>query len=202
MIIECPHCDSRVECQVRGEVQEDVEYGGPPSKVVLLECKVCHSPLLGITEMLQVGENEYEWDTPGRLWPEPETNLDWGIPEIARNSLIEAKVCFKAKAYSACAVMCGRAIEGVCQHHYPKNRTLQTGLQKLKKDGVIDDRIYNWGDALRLSRNLGAHATTEKVTREDAHDLLDFALAICEYVFVLNEKFDRYQKRKLKQPNP
>lgn len=164
--------------------------------------RVGHSPLLGITEMLQVGENEYEWDAPGRLWPEPETNLDWGIPEIARNSLVEAKVCFKAKAYSACAVMCGRAIEGVCLHHYPKNRTLQTGLQKLKKDGVIDDRIYNWGDALRRSRNLGAHATTEKVTREDAHDLLDFALAICEYVFVLNEKFDRYQKRKLKQPNP
>lgn len=103
MIIECPHCDSRVECQVRGEVQEDAEYGGPPSKVVLLQCKVCHSPLLGITEMLQVGENEYEWDAPGRLWPEPETNLDWGIPEIARNSLVEAKVCFKAKAYSACA---------------------------------------------------------------------------------------------------
>jgi len=51
--------------------------------------------------------------------------------------------------------MCGRAVEGVCQHHDPKIRSLQTGLQKLKKDGVIDDRIYNWGDALRLSRNQG-----------------------------------------------
>lgn len=53
MIIECPHCDSRVECLVRGEIQEDVEYGGPPTKVVLLECKVCHSPLLG--------KNEGQW---------------------------------------------------------------------------------------------------------------------------------------------
>ena len=80
MIIDCPHCDSRVDCTIHGEVQEETEYGGPPSKVVLLQCKICHNPLLGITEILQVGENEYDWDYPGRLWPEPETNLDWGIP--------------------------------------------------------------------------------------------------------------------------
>ena len=200
MIIECPHCESRVDCEIRGEVQEGPEYGGPPSKIFLLQCKVCHNPLLGMSDLLQVGENDFEWDVPSRLWPEPDASLDWEIPEIARNSLVEAKTCFKAKAYSACAVMCGRAIEGVCQHHDPKVRSLQAGLQKLKKNGVIDERIYNWGDALRLSRNLGAHATTKKVSREDAHDLLDFALAICEYVFVLNEKFNRYQKRKISKP--
>ncbi len=195
MIIDCPHCDSRVDCTIHGEVQEETEYGGPPSKVVLLQCKICHNPLLGITEILQVGENEYDWDYPGRLWPEPETNLDWGIPEISRNSLVEAKLCFKAKAYSASAVMCGRAIEGVCHHYDPNVQNLHQGLQNLKKEGIVDERIYNWSEALRLSRNLGAHATTEKVSREDAHDLLDFALAICEYVFVLNEKFERFQKR-------
>jgi len=42
----------------------------------------------------------------------------------------------------------------------------------------------------RVPTDLGAQATTEKVTKDDAKDLLDFSTAICEYVFVLNEKWD------------
>ncbi|WP_353055935.1 DUF4145 domain-containing protein [Alcaligenes faecalis] len=105
-------------------------------------------------------------------------------------------MCFKARAYSACAVMCGRAIEGVCKNHDAKTRTLAAGLKKLKEDGVIDSRLFSWGEALRENRNLGAHATTEKVSKDDAQDLLDFSIAICDYVFVLNEKWERFQNRK------
>jgi hypothetical protein len=108
------------------------------------------------------------------------------------------KICYKARAYSACAVMCGRSIEGVCKHHDPKTKTLANGLKKLREDGTIDDRIFGWGEALRENRNLGAHATTEKATKDDARDLLDFSVAICEYVFVLNKKFERFQKRRAK----
>jgi hypothetical protein len=196
MIVECPHCESRVDCDERGHIELDMEDTGIPTKVVLLECKVCKNPLLGLTEVIQVGHDEWDWDSASRLWPAPETEINWDIPEIARNSLIEAKICFKAKAYSACAVMCGRAIEGVCKHHDAKIRSLAAGLKKLRDDGIIDNRIFNWGEALRENRNLGAHATTEKVSRDDAKDLLDFSAAICEYVFVLNEKWERFQNRK------
>jgi hypothetical protein len=94
--------------------------------------------------------------------------------------------------------MCGRSIEGVCKHHDPKIKTLAGGIKRLREDGVIDDRIYGWGEALRENRNLGAHATTEKVAKADARDLLDFSVAICEYVFVLNAKFESFQKRRTK----
>jgi hypothetical protein len=57
------------------------------------------------------------------------------------------------------------------------------------------NRLFEWGNALRKHRNLGAHATTERVSRDDARDLLDFSIAICEYVFVLNEKFQRFVER-------
>lgn len=196
MITECPHCDSRVDCDEKGAVSIDIEHTGVPTEIVLLECKVCSNALLGVSEIVQTGEDQWEFVSADRLWPSPDNAVDWDIPEIARNSLVEAKVCFKAKAYSACAVMCGRAIEGVCVFHDPKVRSLATGLKKLKEAGVIDSRIYDWGEALRENRNLGAHATTEKVSKEDAQDLLDFSIAICEYVFVLNEKFERFQKRR------
>lgn len=199
MITDCPHCDSRVDCEEKGHIELDLEHtGGAPTKVVLLECRVCKNALLGMSEVVQIGHDEWEWDAALRLWPAPETEVDWEIPEIARNSLIEAKICFKAKAYSACAVMCGRAIEGVCKHHDAKTKTLAAGLKKLRDDRVIDSRLYDWGEALRENRNLGAHATTEKVSKDDAKDLLDFSAAICEYVFVLNAKWERFQKRRKK----
>lgn len=199
MITECPHCESKVDCDEKGFVGIDHDHTDMPTKYVLLECKVCHAPLLGTTELIQIGEDDYEWDSALRVWPMPESEIDWDIPEIARNSLIEAKICFKAKAFSACAVMCGRSIEGVCKHHEPKTKTLAAGLKKLLVDGIIDDRIYGWGEALRENRNLGAHATTEKVSKDDAKDLLDFSVAICEYVFVLNAKFERFQNRRSKK---
>lgn len=198
MITECPHCESRVDCTEKGAISVDLELANLPSKVVLLQCKICSNALLGFCEATQIGADEWDWGLASRLWPAPETEVGWDIPEIARNSLIEARICFKAQAFSACAVMCGRAIEGVCKHHDPEMSTLATGLKKLREDGIIDDRIYGWGDTLRENRNLGAHATTERVTKDDARDLLDFSIAICEYVFVLNEKFQRFQERRAK----
>jgi len=198
LLIECPHCDSKVDATEKGTIPvADNDYPFP-MQYALVECPACHHALLGLTELVQVGDDKWVWDELNRVWPKQESHIDSDIPEIARISLVEAKLCFKARAYSACAVMCGRTIEGVCKHHDAKTRNLADGLKKLKTSGVIDTRLYEWGEALRAHRNLGAHASTQKVAKEDARDLLDFSMAICEYVFVLNEKFERFKNRQAK----
>jgi hypothetical protein len=136
MIIECPHCDSKVDCNEKGSVSLDPEHFGVPAKVVLLECKICANALLGLAELVQISQDGWEYRSADRLWPNPDMDLDHGIPEIARISLVEAKLCFNAKAYSACAVMCGRAIEGVCRHLDPAETTLAGGLKKRSKRPV------------------------------------------------------------------
>ena len=65
---------------------------------------------------------------------------------------------------------------------------------------VLDARLGTWAEELQKARNLSAHASGEKVTKEDAQDLLDFVEAICEYVFVLTAKFESYIARR-KKPN-
>lgn len=195
MIIECPHCETKVDGKEKGRVEGyDKDYPVPHA-MILIECPVCQNPLLGSSELIQTGLETWGWDPLYREWPKQDSAIDTDIPEIARNSLIEANICFKAGAYSACAVMCGRTIEGVCIHHNPKNKTLASGLKNLKTDEIIDKRIYEWGEELRKHRNIGAHATAEKISKEDAKDLLDFSSAICEYVFVLNAKFNRFIER-------
>jgi hypothetical protein len=67
------------------------------------------------------------------------------------------------------------------------------------ENGIIDKRLHEWGDELRKHRNLAAHASGVKFNLIDAKDLYDFSTAICEYVFVLTEKFDSFKERQAKQ---
>ena len=73
------------------------------------------------------------------------------------------------------------------------------GLAAMRDAGHIDGRLFEWGDSLRQERNIGAHASDQTVSHDDANDVLEFAAAICEYVYVLADRYRRYKERK---PNP
>jgi hypothetical protein len=98
--------------------------------------------------------------------------------------------------------MCGRALEGMCLEFKLSKKVLAGGLKELLDKGIIDKKIFSWGDELRKHRNIGAHATDQKNTKDDARDVLDFAIAICDYVFVLTFKFEEFMKRQAKTTNP
>jgi hypothetical protein len=68
--------------------------------------------------------------------------------------------------------------------------------------GIIDKRLHEWGDELRKHRNLAAHATDARFALADAKNLYDFSTAICDYVFVLTEKFEDFKKRQAKKQEP
>lgn len=199
MLIECPYCESIVDGKIIGEHVSIPEDDPFPFKVILLECPVCQSPLLGCQELVQTSIDQEEWIDGKRLWPKPTNSSNSLIPSIVRDSLEEAQKCYNAKAYGACAVMCGRALEGLCKHYETRSKNIAGGLKELIEKKIIDDRLFQWGEALRNQRNLGAHATNEKITKDDAHDVLDFANAICDYVFVLSNKFEEYVKRQQKK---
>lgn len=198
MIIECPFCESKVDGKSKGE-HTYLDAAEEPFKVILLECPVCGSALLGSQEMFQVDFDKYDWSDTKRLWPQPEKLINWDLPDLVRTSLDEANKCYKAKAYSACAVMCGRILEGICKEFGIKNKLLGRGLKELLDKQIIDKKIYEWGQQLRKHRNIGAHASEQKISPEDAKDLVEFANAICEYVFVLTAKFEKFMNRQEKK---
>jgi hypothetical protein len=210
MIINCPHCSARVN----GEVEKlfpmfEREEDGTVIdgfRVSLLECPSCHQPLVG-REILEryeehrgFGEDDIViWGGMQRVWPDPEALLDASIPEDVRVSLEEAKNCLACGGYTASVVMSGRALEAVARHfHVEKVERLMLGkgLEELHASGKIDERLYRWGKELHEHRNLAAHATAARFARADAEDLYEFANAICEYLFVLQDRFDRFMQRK------
>lgn len=196
MIVECSYCESKVDGKVLAEHESSGDGDPIAFKVSLLECPVCKNAILAGQELYPAGTDDCEWDEALRLWPKPGKYLDWRLPDLVRSSLGEAQKCYKAKVYSACAVMCGKVLESICSEYNTKNKFLAGGLKQLLDNQVIDKRIYEWGETLRKHRNVGAHATREKISKEDAEYLLDFANAICDYVFVLTNKFENFMKRK------
>lgn len=194
MIIECSQCEVKVFGTIIGEHACRDEEDPDVFCVQLMECPRCKTTLVG---------GYYEFEQPVsevvRLWPKQEIFTPLEIPEICRVSIIEAKLCYKARAYSATAVMCGRVLEGICKHYKTNSKNLFNGIKELREAKVIDERIYLWSEQLRHHRNIGAHASEERVDKEDAKDLLDFVIAICDYVFVLNLKFSEFMARKSAQ---
>ncbi len=181
--VECPHCEAHVRSEVLAEIRSfNPDDTCPDSRVSLARCARCGEALLTSETCHGWGEVEgfasLSWGPPKRLWPRPALEFDPSIPSIVRISLDEADRCLHARAYTACAVMCGRALEGICQHYGIKG-TLNTSLQELRVRGLIDERLLEWGNHLRSLRNSAAHASEERVTHDDATDLLHFLTAIC-----------------------
>jgi hypothetical protein len=158
----------------------------------MLVCIACNEVLLA-----HQGDEGFngEWSEPVRIYPPEETvYVPVQIPQGIRDSLQEANRNLRAESYRSCAVMCRRAIEGLCRH-YQIRASLSTGLIELKNRGIIDEVFFQWAESLRQQGNRGAHADQEIISQEDAVDLFDFAVAICQYVFVLGEKFRRFRER-------
>ena len=197
MLIQCPTCEAKVNASVIAEKQFAADDYTDPHKYLFLECPSCNQILLGYSEWELGSPTTEGWSEPFRLWPEPHEYFHVCIPSLVRRSLEDAR-SVTSEIYTACAVMCGRAIEAICKEKTSEGTYLHKGLKKLKDNGVIDNRIYSWGEALRKERNIGAHASEDTVSKEDAKDIFDFSTAIAEYVYVMAEKFDAYQLRKQK----
>ncbi len=191
IVIDCPHCEVRVKTEATTWVGN-----GEDEAFFLVQCSSCHGALFGRTVVVQDEFNQWGWDTAERLWPTPslaEVSLE--IPEAARRDIKDAQKCLSHGIYSAAAVLCGRALERLIKEKAGVN-TIAKGLAELKANKVIDERLFSWAEALRRERNIGAHASDEDITKENVQDIIDFTIAIFDYVYTLSEKYEKYIARK------
>lgn len=170
-----------------------------PQDTVLVECPKCSQPIVAQrwffeTAMYLDGRTEGEYTEFKRVWPSPEPEISWELPEVVRISLREAQACLRAKAYIASAAMSGRALEALCRDLNADDSMLGKGLKQLHDKGQIDDRLYEWGRELNKQRNIAAHPDTTPISQREVQYVFDFAMAICDYVYVLTAKFERFKK--------
>ena len=67
---------------------------------------------------------------------------------------------------------------------------------KLNEQGVIEGRLLEWAQGLRVLGNIGAHYSDAMVGRQDAEDALELSEALLDYVYVLSAKFTQFKDRR------
>ncbi len=193
-LVNCPKCNTRtVAVSMTRLIDEDM----PPWEGVhvVVECKICYQIML----------INHQWDDKSAyrfresnkvLWPNSGREMSTKIPESLRLEHKEARSCFSSAAYTATVVMVRRTLEGVCAENGVKKQPLIKALQQMQSDGLIEGRLLEWAEGLRVLGNDGAHFTGRRVSREDAQDALALAEALLDYLYVFSAQFAEFKQRR------
>jgi hypothetical protein len=198
MIIECFECRSYVEAKAIGSFEQFSDGSGPSSLFTLLSCTKCGSPILvRQTNIGNMAEGD-KWDTPYLLFPSGDLRVNPSAPRNIQAAFEEACACYRAQAFTASAIMCRKTLEGICATHNVTERTLAASLTKMKESGLIDERLFEWSDSLRVAGNEAAHVFGLSIAQPDAKDILEFTNAILDYLFSYRDRFEQFKKRRAK----
>lgn len=196
MILECERCETLVEAEVLASyIDQDSEE--PEGKWTFTRCPKCSLPMLAV----QSGDPLID-DLPTRVFPPLIRHLGMSVPRTMRTAYSEAQICFRAKAFTASAIMCRKVLEGLCNEHGITERGLAASLKKLRENGIIESRLFEWAEELRTLGNEAAHGVNASISKQDANDIIEFTEALVEYVFTYRDKFEEFKKRRAKPTQP
>ena len=194
MLMHCDRCAAVVNAEERGNYAR--RDGDQREQFILASCPRCLSPFLG--RALEIGEDEYGntgWTDASQIFPAAE-GVNALYPAGLRTAFSEALACYRGKAFTATAIMCRKAMEGLAHSHGVKERSLVGALRELQRRNVIEGRLVDWADALRFAGNEAAHDVEVTVSAEDAKDLVDFTRALLDYVYTFRARFDAFVSRR------
>lgn len=199
LIIECQDCRSYIEAAERGCFERLSDGSGPSTLFTLLSCSKCRAPILVRQANIGNMAEGDKWDTPYVLFPASDLRVNPNAPRDIQSAFEEACACYRAQAFTASAIMCRKTLEGICEAHGMQKPNLAMALRKMKEDGLIDDRLYEWSDSLRVAGNEAAHGVGLSIPQPDAKDILEFTNAILDYLFSYRDRFEQFKKRRSKK---
>jgi hypothetical protein len=192
----CPHCSRKVTFSLT--------WGGINDTLMFTtsRCPGCNKVSTFI--LVDFEELEPGGDQKARLFVNPAPRVRYPIEGISdieefseglQRAYSSAINVYNVREWSAAAVLCRRALEGITVALIPESErkgSLYSLLQSLPEHRDLRAPIMTLADAIRKGGNLGAHFDLEKEPDEETVtlmiDLLDYLL---EYLFILPRKIDR-----------
>lgn len=136
-------------------------------------------------------KHKYDDRDWGAVYPIPHKSVSEEIPQPIKSEFEEANLCFAVGAYRACASMCQRVQESLCQN---KN---VSGLNQLKDDGIISSTLFDRATEIRLWAGITKHKPlTESVSKEDAEQLILYLEMILNTAYVEPKRFDALREKR------
>ena len=176
---------------MEGKYDVFAEEGCPYIRYELGRCPQCADPFL--VEYEDIGAQNREWSLT-QLYPRQRTAANKAFPESVQHAFGDALSSLKYGIYTGAAMCCRKTIEAMCSDHGKSRGSLAKSLLEMRESDVIDRRLFDWADALRLAGNGAAHDVDETVSKQDAIDIVDFTHAILEYTYTYRDKFVRFMQ--------
>ncbi|MBB4576616.1 DUF4145 domain-containing protein [Rhizobium lentis] len=201
VIVECVECRLYVDAAQAGHYVRLSDGNGPSTRFLLLSCSECRSPILvRQTNVGNLAEGDI-WETPIPVFPTADLRVNPNAPQAIQEAFDEACACYRANAFTASAIMCRKTLEGICAVHGVEERSLAASLRKMSDDSMIDSRLFEWSDMLRIAGNEAAHGVGLSIAQADAKDMLEFTNAIMDYLFSYRDRFEAFKARRQQRQN-
>jgi hypothetical protein len=162
---------------------DETQYG-------ILWCGACEE--IFVVEKAQYHQED-DWEV---VYPIPRKIVPVEIPAPIKSEFEEACLCFTIGAYRACASMCQRTLESLCQEKQVAR------LDTLRDQGIISSGLFDRANEIRHWAGMTKHAPiVDPVSRDDADQLLTYLNAVLDHVYVQPVRLDALrQKRKQIDP--
>lgn len=195
----CRTCKKNSKLKVIAKYKAtDTDHDGTPLYNILYyfcACEFCSFVSL-IEEDPLLAASPLDSSPKFAIYPVEKRYLNFSLPELVKQSFDEAVGCERGGLHLATVVFVGRALEAAIADISEKQTSFFEGLRELKEKGSISKEIFEWGNELRVLRNIGAHPTKETVTSADAREAMDFLQAILEIFYHLRPKFKLMKQRR------
>lgn len=202
MIVECRSCNvmiSGVEI-AHYTIEPDNYLPFGDKKYTFLKCPVCQMPILtkqvSYFDESDMRPSGFPYGKPEQLYPSNEFHINPEIPKELKLALLESIKCYRNGANTATVIMCRRTIEGFCFMKGINGGNLAKSIEKLKDEKIINEQLFEWANALRISGNEAAHNIEATFENTDAKDILDFTIAILDFSYSFQDKFNTFKARR------
>ncbi len=147
---------------------------------------ICHT----CGGVITVSTHPFDHNYIDKIYPFPKI-LDPVIPEKALSFLQQAMETLNAPAASI--MVSASAIDEMLKERGLKEGKLYSRINKAVENHLITEDMAKWAHEVRLEANDQRHADekAQLPKKEDAKRILDFALALAEFLFVLPSRVKR-----------
>lgn len=195
-IFNCPHCGNNsvhilTHREDYSEIIDETLEGDPmwdDRWLAILRCTTCNKPAI----------YKDQWDKEHKQWitvlayPSP-IGASLEVPAKIRKIFDEA-ISVLHRAPSLAAVGIRKCLEGICEDQKAQGRNLAQQINFLGSSGVIPKTLTDMMNTSRAFGNIGAHYSDANITVEELNFLIEFTLAIFEYIYVAPARIESARK--------
>lgn len=179
----CPHCFVDKPNLVAMQGFETTDHKNNNHRFWgVYECKCCGGLILASSPKSRGEVKE--------IYPKG-TEIDPTIPARAREYLRQARESIHSPAGSV--ILSASAVDAMLKKKGYSEGSLFNRINKAKEEHLITDSMADWAHEVRLDANEQRHdeESVPLPNEDDARRILDFALALAQFLFVLPARIQR-----------